>query len=67
MRITVDEEGRVTPEGAAQFLAAVGEFENVEGRRVSDTMAIRTFECAHCHEVIEAPAGQTTLHECETD
>jgi len=66
MKITIDENGNITPEGAAELLAAIGEWERLrEGVGISDTVSGRTFQCTHCGKTFTAPAGKETTHDCE--
>ena len=67
MKITVDGEGRVTPEGAAVMMMDIGETHVVpRGGQIPDyKVAKRKFECTECKALFDAPAGQATKHECD--
>lgn len=64
MRIVIDENGRVI-EGSAAVMTIVNEAGTVLPRWDSHTpVALRTFQCPECEELIEARTGRQTVHEC---
>ena len=74
MKITVDEEGHLTPDSSAQFGAWVGETEVIPARvQVPSpvpphiSLSGRIFWCAECRQPFLARSGQTTTHECDAD
>ena len=65
MRIIVDENGNVSPQGAAELLSEVGVGQNLqEGVDSSNGVSVRNFQCIECENVFECPAGEMTVHEC---
>lgn len=65
MKITVDEEGHITPPNSATFVTMKPEAQKlVDGKDITDS-AIAIYQCDACTKVFEAQRGQVKIHECE--
>ena len=66
MKISVDGQGRVAPEGSAELILDRSDAIGVppSGQLPPYEVAERLFKCKECNETFHARAGQITTHEC---
>ena len=65
---TVDEDGKVTPPGAAErYAVPITPPDNVEGRDIGEPTAGTPIYKGRCGHLVEVPDGKKDTHRCEAE
>ena len=69
MKVTIDEQGSVSPKRSALLILDRADAEDVPsgGLLPPYRASVRIFECTGCKRRFEARAGQVTTHECDEE